>query len=51
HEEILAILAHEIGHLKKNHIKKQLAAVSLVSLLLFYLASKLLVWDVMYTSF
>ncbi len=51
HEEILAILAHEIGHLKKNHIKKQLAAVSLVSLLLFYLASKLLVWDVMYASF
>jgi len=51
HEEILAILAHEIGHLKKNHIKKQLVAVSLVSLLLFYLASKLLVWDVMYTSF
>ncbi|UCD33122.1 MAG: M48 family metallopeptidase, partial [Desulfobacterales bacterium] len=51
HEEILAILAHEIGHLKKNHIKKQLAVVSLVSLLLFYLASKLLVWDVMYTTF
>jgi STE24 endopeptidase len=51
HEEILAILAHEIGHLKKNHIKKQLVAVSLVSLLLFYLASKLLVWNVMYASF
>ena len=51
HEEILAILAHEIGHLKKNHIKKQLVAISIVSFLLFYLASKLLMWDVMYASF
>jgi len=51
HEEILAILAHEIGHLKKNHIKKQLAIISLASLFLFYLASKLLIWDVMYASF
>ena len=51
HEEILAILAHEIGHLKKNHIKKQLAIVSFASLFLFYLASKLLIWDVMYASF
>jgi STE24 endopeptidase len=50
-EEILAILAHEIGHLKKNHIKKQLAVISFVSLLLFYLASKLLTWDAMYVSF
>lgn len=51
HEEILAILAHEIGHLKKNHIKKQLAAISIVSFVLLYLASKLLLWDVMYSSF
>jgi STE24 endopeptidase len=51
HEEIVAILAHEIGHLKKNHIKKQLLAVSIVSFLLFYAASKLLPWKVMYTSF
>jgi STE24 endopeptidase len=50
-DEILAILAHEIGHLKKNHIKKQFALVSLVSLFLFFLASKLLTWEVMYHSF
>lgn len=49
--EILAILAHEIGHLKKNHIKKQLIVVSVVSLFLFFLASKLLTWEVMYNSF
>jgi STE24 endopeptidase len=50
-EEIIAILAHEIGHLKKNHIKKQFILVSLVSLFLFFLASKLLTWQVMYHSF
>ncbi len=50
-DEILAILAHEIGHLKKNHIKKQLVVVSVVSLFLFFLASKLLTWEVMYHSF
>jgi STE24 endopeptidase len=50
-DEILAILAHEIGHLKKNHIKKQFILVSVVSLFLFFLASKLLTWEVMYHSF
>jgi STE24 endopeptidase len=50
-DEILAILAHEIGHLKKNHIKKQFIIVSVVSLFLFFLAFKLLTWDVMYDSF
>jgi STE24 endopeptidase len=50
-DEILAILAHEIGHLKKNHIKKQFVLVSLVSLFLFFLASKLLTREVMYHSF
>ena len=50
-DEILAILAHEIGHLKKNHIKKQFILISLVSLFVFFLASKFLTWDVMYHSF
>ena len=50
-DEILAILAHEIGHLKKNHIKKHLAVTSFVSLLLFFMASKLLTWNAMYESF
>lgn len=50
-DEILAVLAHEIGHLKKNHIKKQLVLISLVSLFLFFLASKLLTYELMYKSF
>ena len=49
--EILAILAHEVGHLKKNHIKKQLIIIAFVSLLLFFMASKLLAWNVIYESF
>jgi STE24 endopeptidase len=50
-DEILAILAHEIGHLKKNHIKKQLVIMSLASLLLFFLASKLITSRILYESF
>ncbi len=50
-DEILAVLAHEIGHLKKNHIKKQLVLISLVSFFLFFLASKLLTYELMYKSF
>ena len=50
-EEILSILAHEIGHMKKKHIKKQLAIAAVVSLLLFFAASKLMTSRVMYESF
>ncbi|MBN1930239.1 MAG: M48 family metallopeptidase [Desulfobacterales bacterium] len=50
-EEISAILAHEIGHLKKNHIKKQMAIIAISSFLLFYLASKLFTWKMMFESF
>jgi len=50
-DEILAVLAHEIGHLKGNHIKKQLVMVGMVSLLLLYLASRMITWDTMYVSF
>jgi STE24 endopeptidase len=50
-DEIRAVLAHEIGHLKKNHIKKQLVLSSAVSVLLFYLASKMITWDLMFEGF
>ncbi len=50
-DEILSVLAHEIGHLKGNHIKKQLAVSSAVSVLLFYLASRMITWDLMFQSF
>jgi STE24 endopeptidase len=50
-DEILAVLAHEIGHLKKGHIKKQLVLMSMLSLVMFYIAAWMLDWDIMYKSF
>lgn len=50
-QEVLSILAHEIGHLKKGHIKKQLVIASIVSMFLFFAASNLITWQVMYESF
>ncbi len=49
--EILAVLSHEIGHLKKHHIAKQLALVGIMSFMLLFLASKLMEWELMYRSF
>ena len=48
---IVVILAHEIGHLKRNHIKKQLVITGFVSILLFFLASKMIAWEAMYKAF
>jgi STE24 endopeptidase len=50
-DEILAVLAHEMGHLKRNHIKKQLGIMGLSSVVLFYLASEMITWQTMYQSF
>jgi STE24 endopeptidase len=51
HEEIVAILAHEIGHWKKRHVFKNLLLVSLVSFFGFYLISELLKWPALYQTF
>jgi STE24 endopeptidase len=50
-DEILAVLAHEIGHSKMNHIRKQLFIMSLFSLMLFYLISEMISWAPMYYAF
>jgi STE24 endopeptidase len=50
-EEIVAVLAHEIGHFKKNHIKKELVITAVATFLLFYMASKMITWEAMYRSF
>jgi STE24 endopeptidase len=50
-DEILAVLAHEIGHLKKGHIKRQLVLMGIVSFVLFYIAARMLSWEIMYKSF
>jgi STE24 endopeptidase len=50
-EEILSILAHEIGHWKKRHTLKQLLVMEIFSLLGLYLVAKLLNWFLMYQTF
>jgi STE24 endopeptidase len=49
-DEILAILAHEIGHIKRGHLKKQIILLAATSLIFLYLASRLVSWRVMYES-
>jgi STE24 endopeptidase len=50
-DEILAVLAHEIGHSKRNHIKKQVFIMGVFSLVLFYLISNMISWAPMYQAF
>lgn len=50
-EEILSVLAHEIGHWKKKHLLKQLAFMEAASLVIFYLAYRITVWPPLYETF
>lgn len=50
-KEILAILAHEIGHWQKGHLLKQLILTELISLIGLYLAAKLITWPQLYQTF
>ncbi|MBN1848122.1 MAG: M48 family metallopeptidase [Deltaproteobacteria bacterium] len=51
HEEILAILSHEIGHLKGKHILKQTIIMGVVTFFLFFIASLMLDWKTLYDAF
>jgi STE24 endopeptidase len=50
-EEIVSVLAHEIGHEKRNHIKKGLAISTAVSLVGFWILSLLLHWAPLFQAF
>ena len=50
-DEILAVLAHEIGHWKKKHILKQLMFMIPASLVLLYSVYLILGWPLLYTAF
>jgi STE24 endopeptidase len=50
-EEIMAILAHEIGHWKKHHVVKRLVLGGGLSLMLFYVASLCINWAGPYLAF
>lgn len=50
-EEILAILAHELGHWKKGHVVKQMVLSSVFSLLALYGAHLALQQDILFRTF
>ena len=50
-EEILAVLAHEIGHWKKRHVLKQIVLLEILSLAVFYGVAKFLDWPLLYQTF
>jgi STE24 endopeptidase len=50
-DEIVAVLAHEVGHLRKDHIGKSLVLIGGVAFVIFYVASQLMRGDVLYDSF
>ncbi len=50
-EEILSVLAHEIGHEKKNHVKKGIAVSLALSLAGFWIISLLLPYLPLYQAF
>lgn len=45
HREILAVLAHEMGHWKKKHVLKRIILTEIVALGGIFLAYKLLGWE------
>ncbi len=51
HDEILAVLSHEVGHYKGKHIIKQLLLFEISLMVGFYVAYLLLDWKQMYTTF
>jgi STE24 endopeptidase len=50
-EEILAVLAHEIGHWKKKHILKQLIFMIAASLAVLYFTYLIVNWAPLYSTF
>ncbi|KAJ2700635.1 zinc metalloprotease [Coemansia sp. IMI 203386] len=50
-EEIVAIVGHELGHWKKNHVVRMLAAAQIQTFLIFYVFSRFAGERRMYTSF
>jgi STE24 endopeptidase len=50
-EEILSVLAHEVGHWKKKHILKQLIFMITTSLVVFYFVYRIVDSPVLYRAF
>jgi len=50
-EEIISVLAHEVGHWKKKHVLKQIILLEALSLAVYYVVSELLRWQLLYQTF
>jgi STE24 endopeptidase len=50
-DEILAVLAHEVGHWKKRHVLKQIVILEMLSLVIFYAVARILDWPLLYRAF
>jgi STE24 endopeptidase len=50
-EEVLAVLAHEVGHFKGKHILKQFFLFECSTMIAFYLSYLLLDWSLLYRTF
>jgi STE24 endopeptidase len=50
-EEIVAILAHEIGHWRRRHVLKQLVVMEAAAFVLLFAAARLLHWPLLYATF
>lgn len=50
-DEILGVLAHEVGHWKKRHVLLQLILAEILALVVFYGVARLLNWQPMYQTF
>jgi len=51
HDEIVAVLAHEIGHWKLRHVFKQLVLMEILSFAGFYVVFRLMGWPLLYETF
>ena len=50
-EEVLAVLAHEIGHWKRKHVIKEIILLEILSFVAFYVASRCLGLPLLYQTF
>ncbi len=51
HDEILSVLAHEVGHFRKKHVLKQLAVFAFFLLAAFYITWLFVRWSLPYDTF
>ncbi len=51
HDEVVAVLAHEIGHFRLRHVLKSIMLGLPILLIVLYFTQRLAEWDLLYTTF